>query len=306
MELRHLRYFLAVAEELHFGRAAQRLHIVQPALSKQIMSLERELGFQLFARTKRHVTFTPAGEVFHEHARAILERVDKATELARMTATGQYGKLDIGFIGPAMWTVLPPTLQEYRRNLPGVHFSLHELASSAQVRRLHDGALDVGLLRPPVHDDALTVTTVIKEPFVVGLPEDHPQASAARVDLATLANETFIFISRHDSPGFYDRCIELCRSYGFAPQTVEEGNTPAAMYGMVGASLGVTLAPTSARNGRWRGVVFRPLTRGSHVDLAFAYHTEDASPALHAFLATLNQVVAVMRSTWESGEDDGS
>src|SRR4051812_20326900 len=124
MELRHLRYFVAVAEELHFGRAAQRLHIVQPALSKQIASLENELGLQLFHRTKRRVTITDAGHAFYEEVRVILHRVDRAVELAQMTAAGQVGSLDLGFIGPAMWSVLPRLLEEHHKGAPDVRFRL--------------------------------------------------------------------------------------------------------------------------------------------------------------------------------------
>src|SRR3954470_12743795 len=132
MELRHLRYFAAVAEELHFGRAAQRLHIVQPALSKQIASLETEIGVLLFHRTKRRVTITDAGSVLYEEVRVILQRVERAVEAAQMTAAGQVGSLDLGFIGPAMWSVLPKLLTEHHRRLPDVRFRLSELSSVAQ------------------------------------------------------------------------------------------------------------------------------------------------------------------------------
>ena len=152
MELRHLRYFVAVAEELHFGRAAQRLHIVQPALSKQIASLEAELGIQLFNRTKRRVTITDAGRALYEEVRVILQRIDRAVETAQMTAAGQVGSLDIGFIGPAMWSVLPKLLAEHHKRVPDVRFRLAELSSAAQLASLRDGALDAGFVRLPLRD----------------------------------------------------------------------------------------------------------------------------------------------------------
>jgi DNA-binding transcriptional LysR family regulator len=292
VELRHLRYFVAVAEELHFGRAAQRLHIVQPALSKQIMALERDLGVQLFERTKRSVRVTSAGEALYDEARAILQRVERAAYTAQMTAIGEIGGLDIGFIGPAMWSVIPPTLRVHRQRFPGVRFHLHELGSAAQMRRLGDGGLDVGFVRPPVNEARVVFQTVLQEPFVVGLPEDHPYASAEILDLAELASETFILVPRRESPGFYDRCVALCHTYGFSPRAIEEGNAPAAMYGMVAAGLGVTLAPASVLNVPWHGVVFRPLDRPSLVELAVAHRDEDPSAALAAFLETLFSVVA--------------
>lgn len=301
MELRHLRYFVAVAEELHFGRAAQRLHIVQPALSKQIVALERELGVQLFHRTKRRVRFTPAGEAFYGEARAILHRVRKATTAAQMTATGQVGSLEVGFIGPAMWTVLPPILREHRRRFPGVRFHLHELASGAQVRRLQDGLLDTGFVRPFAHDEALAFQIVWREPFVVAVPEDHCLASATEVDLSELATDTFVLVPRRDSPGFYNQCLAVCHSYGFDPIAIEEGSAPSALYGMVAAGLGVTLAPASARDVPWRGVGFRPLDRESQeVELAVAYRREETSAALSAFLETINDVVPAGENTQDA------
>ncbi len=280
-----------MAEELHFGRAAQRLHIVQPALSKQIMALERELGVRLLDRTKRRVAFTTAGEAFYEEARVILHQVARAVDVAQMTAAGQVGNLEVGFIGPAMWTVLPPTLREHRRRFPEVRFHLHELASGTQERQLEEGLLDAGFVRPSSDTETLGFITVWREQFVVGVPDDHHLASAPVIDLAELANETFILVPRRDSPGFYNQCLAVCHSYGFDPPAVQEGNAPSALYGMVAAGLGVTLAPASALNVPWRGVVFRPLDRKSpEVELAVAYRREAPSQALSAFLDTITPV----------------
>ena len=294
MELRHLRYFVAVAEELHFGRAAQRLHIVQPALSKQIASLENEIGVQLFERTRRRVTITGAGRVLYEEVRVILQRIERAVETAQMTAAGQVGSLDLGFIGPAMWSVLPRLLESHHRRLPDVRFRLSELSSAAQIASLRDGTLDAGFVRLPLHEfDDVEFTVVLREPFVVTLPEAHPAASVESVDLADLAAEPFIFVPRRVEPGFHDRCIALCQSYGFSPGIVEEGTGPTAICGMVATGLGITLSPASILNAPWPGVVFRELSRpGLELELAVATRREEHSAALRGFLDTVAEIAS--------------
>jgi DNA-binding transcriptional LysR family regulator len=292
VELRHLRYFVAVAEELHFGRAAQRLHIVQPALSKQIASLETELGVQLFHRTKRRVTITDAGRALYEEVRVILQRIERAVETAQMTAAGQIGSLDLGFIGPAMWSVLPKLLAEHHRRLPDVRFRLSELSSVAQVVGLRDGTLDAGFVRLPLHDfDDVEFRVVLREPFMITLPEGHPAAASPSVDLAALAGEPFNFVPRRVEPGFYDRCIALCQDHGFSPNIVEEGTGPTAICGMVATGLGITLSPASILNAPWPGITFRRLSRPSlDLELAVAIRREEPSAALRGFLETIDGV----------------
>jgi DNA-binding transcriptional LysR family regulator len=289
VELRHLRYFVAVAEELHFGRAAQRLHIVQPALSKQIASLERELGILLFHRTKRRVAATEAGLAFYEEVRAILQHIEKAVERAKLTAEGEIGGLDIGFIGPAMWSLLPDALAEHHRRFPKVRFRLHELSSMIQIGRLRDGALDAAFVRLPLPvEEDVDFMTVVREPFVLTLPESYPQAAGERVNLADFAAEPFILVPRSVEPGYYDQCIGLCHSYGFTPKIIEEGNGPTAICGMVAVGLGLTLSPASILNVPWRGLAFHELDRQSPtLELAVAIRREDPSASLGAFLDTL-------------------
>lgn len=291
MELRHLRYFVAVAEEMHFGRAAQRLHIVQPALSKQISALERELGVSLFSRTKRSVAFTPAGAAFYNEARDILRRVDRANELTQLTAAGALGTLTIGFTSPIIWSVLQPILRRQREAFPGVRLHLKELHSSPQIRLLREGKLNAGFVRATGPDELIEFKPVLHEGIVVALPEDHPLAREERVDLADLADERFILVSRETAPGFFDDCIMLCQSFGFSPAVVEEGNTPAALYGMVAAGLGVSLGPLSASRIPWSGVTFRLPTREPVVvEFAVAYRRDDHSQTLASFLATVDEV----------------
>ena len=293
MELRHRRYFVAVAEERHFGRAARRLHIVQPALSKQISALERELGVRLFSRTKRSVAFTPAGVAFYSEAREVLDRVDRATEVTKLTAAGAMGRLDIGFASPVIWSFLQPILRRQREAFPGVRLHLHELHSSPQMRLLREGKLNAGfVVRAEGPDELLEFKPVWHEGIVVALPDDHRLARAERIDLAELADERFILVSRTTAPGFFDHCIELCLSHGFSPAVVEEGNTPAALYGMVAAGLGVSLGPESASKVPFHGVAFRQVTREPVVEFAVVYRRDDASQALAAFLNTVDEVVA--------------
>ena len=292
MELRHLRYFVAVAEELHFGRAAQRLGIVQPALSKQIVALERELGVILFIRSKRAVSITEPGLALYEEARKILQRVDHATETAKLTDAGAVGSLAVGFIGPAMWNILPPLIRKHRKRVPGLHFRLYEITSDAIVEQVRDGILDVGFIRPFGHDEAVEIRTILREPFSIVVPENHPLAEKDVVDLADAASETFVLVSRTQSPGYFDQCLALCQSNGFSPLLIEEGNTGGAMFGMVAAGLGVTLVPEASSVVPWPGVVFRPLTKSEALaDLAIAYRRDDQSPALVSFLESVEAVL---------------
>jgi DNA-binding transcriptional LysR family regulator len=292
VELRHLRYFVAVAEELHFGRAAQRLGIVQPALSKQIVALERELGVTLFVRSKRGVSITEAGQALYSETRDILQRVDHATDVAKLTDSGALGSLAIGFIGPAMWNILPPLMREHRDRVPEIHFRLYEMTSGPMIQQVRDRILDAGFIRPFGHDQDLEIKTVWSEPFAIAMACDHPLAEQDVIDLADAADETFVLVSREGSPGLFDQCLALCQSYGFSPLAIQEGNTGGAMFGMVAAGLGVTLIPESADLVPWPGVAFRPLVKSElQLSLAVAYRRDNRSTALTAFLETIDAVV---------------
>jgi DNA-binding transcriptional LysR family regulator len=295
MELRHLRYFVAVAEELHFGRAADRLHIVQPALSKQIIALERELGLELLERAGG-VRLTPAGEVLYAEARAILERLDRVVASTKATARGEAGSLSIGFVGPAMWNVLPAILREHRRTHPELRFHLHELGSRVQLERLREGSLDVGFLRRLALDDVLAFEPVWREQFVVCLPDDHPLAAAEVIDLSALKDEAFVVLPREDAPAIHDVTVTICLGYGFSPKTLEEGNSPAAL-NMVGMGLGVALICESAQDAALRGITFRPLTKPTpDVDLSACYRTGYRSATLRSFLETVRRVVPTVEA----------
>ena len=294
MELRHLRYFHALAEELHFGRAAERVHVVQPYFSRQIAALEKELGAKLFARTTRGVTLTPAGEALRERASEILSAVDDAVEVTRITAAGGAGRLEIGYIAAAMWSVLPPILKEHRRRFPDVLFRLHELSvAGEELGTLLEGSLDVAFIRPVAKFRALNFRTVAREPFVAALPADHPKATDAVVDLADLAEDRFILMSRKHNPDAYELFEGACRTAGFRPAILDEGDTPNVLY-LVGIGLGVALAPATVANCVIPGVVFRPLAGPiPEVEVVVAWRKSDLSAGLKAFLDTVDEVVAV-------------
>jgi DNA-binding transcriptional LysR family regulator len=299
VELRHLRYFVALAEELHFSRAAQRLYIVQPALSKQIASLERELGVQLFVRTKRSVALTEAGSVFAPEARAILKRVERAVETTKLVARGELGRLEIGCIAPAIWSVLPGVLRGFSERLPSVTLRLTELPSALQLEALHTGAIDVGFVRLPLHDDALRFDVVYREPFVATLPEMHPLAAQNEVSVADLAKEPFIAATRSAEPGFYDQCIAVFAEHGCVPRTVEEGNSSSAILGMIAMGLGVTVSSASMLTAPKIGIVCRPLRDSSiMLELGIARNPETHLPALDAFLQAVQEEADVLATSF--------
>ena len=275
MELRHLRYFVAVAEERHFGRAAQRLHIAQPPLSQQIRRLEAELGEPVLYRTTRSVELSPAGEVLLERGREILASVDSAIADARRAARGEYGRLAIGFTGSSTYALLPALAAALRAELPGVVLDLRgELLTPAQVTRLLDGSLDLGFLRPPVHERDLSTEVLRSEPLVVVLPESHSLAGPESVPLQLLENEPFVTYPLRSI--VRDAVEDACARHGFQPRATHEVAETSTLVSFVAAGLGVSLVPASVTNMTVRGAVYRPLTQDStRVELAVAWRRHD-------------------------------
>lgn len=282
MELRHLRYFVAVAEERHFGRAAERLHIAQPPLSQQIRRLEAELGVTLLHRTTRSVEVAPAGEVLLVRAREILAAVDGATEDTRRAARGEFGRLAVGFTGSATYELLPKLAAALRSALPGVALNLRgELLTPAQVASLLDGTLDLGLLRPPVRERELAVEVVRREPLVAVLPEAHPLAAADAVPLEELKGEPFVVYPSHFRSVVHDAVEETCEAHGFLPRVALEVSETATLVSFVAAGLGVSLVPESVRHMTVRGAVYRPLAGdAATVELAVAWRRDDETAVL--------------------------
>jgi DNA-binding transcriptional LysR family regulator len=294
VELRHLRYFVAVAEERHFGRAAERLHIAQPPLSQQIRRLEAELGAPLLHRTTRSVDLAPAGEVLLGRAREILAAVDAATDDARRAARGEFGRLAIGFTGSATYALLPALAAALRAALPGVVLDLRgELLTPAQVARLLDGTLDLGLLRPPVRERELRVEVLRREALVAVLPEAHALAAADAVPLEELASEPFVVYPSHFRSVVHDAVEEACAAHGFRPRVALEVSETSTLVSFVAAGLGVSLVPASVRNMTVQGAVYRPLARdATTVELAVAWRRDDVTPLLERALEVVRRDVA--------------
>jgi DNA-binding transcriptional LysR family regulator len=291
VELRHLRYFVAVAEERHFGRAAARLHIAQPPLSQQIRRFEAELGEPLLYRTTRSVELAPAGVVMLERAREILAAADAAVEDARRAARGEYGRLAIGFTGSVTYAILPSVAAALHDELPGVVLDLRgELLTPAQVARLLDGTLDLGLLRPPVGDRDLNTEVVRSEPLVAVLPASHPLAGEEAVRVEALAGEPFVTYPSHFRSVVHDAVEDACAAHGFEPVAAHEVAETATLVSFVAAGLGVSLVPASVQNMTVRGAVYRPLVEdATRVELAVAWRRKDERPILTRALDVIRE-----------------
>ncbi|HLI34416.1 MAG TPA: LysR substrate-binding domain-containing protein [Terriglobia bacterium] len=291
MELRHLRYFTTVAEELHFGRAAARLHIAQPPLSQQIRRLEEELGVQLFERTRRRVQLTHAGQTFLEEARRTLAQAEQAVCAARKAAQGEVGQLAIGFVDSAVYQALPPTLRLFRERFPRVELVLRELGPAAQFQLLREGQLHAGFVRSRVDDPALAQIRLFEEPLMAALPSRHPGAGRESVCLRDLARDPFVIFPRALGTGFYDQIVSLCGQAGFSPHVVQEANEMQTIVSLVAAGIGVAIVPASISNLRMKGVSYvhisRPLARTA---MTVAWRRDDASPALKAFLQIIHRL----------------
>ncbi|MBA2955239.1 LysR family transcriptional regulator [Nocardioides sp. MAH-18] len=282
MELRHLRSFAVLAEEQHFGRAAARLHIAQPALSQQVKQLERELGTPLFTRTTRRVELTEAGARFAEHARTVLADVTRAEDDMALLASGRAGRVSVGFIGTATYDVLPRAAREVRAALPDVDLELRgELLSPQLVAGLHDRTYDIALLRPdPLNQGDLDVRPLRTERLVAVLPAGHPLAGRSRIALSSLATEAFVMHPSGHRSSVHARVLEACAAAGFTPSSVLEVGETATLVVFVAAGLGVALVPEPVRSLGLDGVAYVPLTDAPTIDLALATRAGDDSPAV--------------------------
>ena len=272
IEVRHLRYFIAVAEELHFGRAALRLHIAQPPLSQQIRRLEEMLGHALFLRTSREVRLTAAGEELLERARHTLRKMDADVSAVKKIGRGEAGTLTVGFIGSGMLTALPKMLGRYRRRYPQVDLQLRELYTTALVDALRNGTVDVGFMRDAGAVDGLKVETLLAEPFVVVLPRKHPLAEQKTVAVKSLQHEPFVLFARAYGSVAWKKTMDVCQAHGFTPRVVQEAPQWLTIMTLVGAGLGVTIAPACVKQLSVPDTVcrtLRPQTELTHLELAY-------------------------------------
>ena len=291
MELRHLRYFIAVAEEGHITRAAERLGMQQPPLSQQIRQLERELDVQLFRRKPRGVELTDAGTAFLERARAILDEVDRAFSTARRTARREQGRVVVGFTGSAPFhPFVPRVIRAFREMYPLVSLVLEESGSSELVQGLHNDNIDAAFIRSPVADVVgLVVRPLLEEDMLVALPAGHALAQNAddeALPLSALANEIFILYKRPGGPGLYDTIITACRGAGFSPRVGQEAPRIISTLNLVAAGLGVSVVPESLRRLQMDGVVYRRLSGSAALKapLILACRPGENSAAVQRFL----------------------
>jgi DNA-binding transcriptional LysR family regulator len=287
MELRHLRYFVAVAEELHFGHAASRLNTSQPSLSQQIQDLERELKVALFLRTKRRVALTPAGRRFLEEARAILSSAERAGGVAREAARGESLKLCVGISPETDWLFLGKALRLFAEHAPSVEIVFQNLTPEAQLDALRGGHIDVGFVGLPLEAEGMVTETTGRVRLVAALPEKHPMARRKDLKLEDLSKEAYTLWPRHLSPGSYDQLLSVFRAAGFGPPIAMEGGLPSTrtVLGMIAAGLAIALVDPVLEQMTASAVVFRPLAgRGVFAERGVVYRRADASPILASFL----------------------
>jgi DNA-binding transcriptional LysR family regulator len=281
IDLRHLRYFLAVAEELHFGRAAQRLHMAQPPLSQQIRRLEGEIGHPLFVRTSRSVRLTPAGKALMDRARRTLHKVDEDVEAVRSVARGEVGVLKVGFVGSAMLTRLPAILGKYRRMYSRVQLHLNEFHTSQLIEALRDGSADVALARDAGTEEDLHLEHAFVEPFIAVIPKRHPLARRGAIPVVQLRDEPFVFFPRAAGSFAWENAIALL---GFRPNIVQEAPQWLTVVRLVGAGLGVTIAPASVEVIAGPDVVCRKLSPSSgSTTIDLVYRLQETSPLVKGF-----------------------
>ena len=262
IELRHLRYFIAVAEELHFGRAAERLHLAQPPLSQQIRKLEGILGYPLFDRTSRSVSLTAAGATFLERAQRTVRNVQRDIDEARSIGRGEVGSIHIGFVGSAVLTTLPAIFRAYREAYPLVRLHLHESFTSKVIEGLQNGTLDAGLLRDGDPTEGLVSSTIYSEPFVAVLPASHPRAGQKSISPGALRHDPFVHYPRSAGNRAFEKPLALCEEHGFRPQIMQEASHWLTILRLIGAGFGVSIAPACVRQISSPGVVCLPLLTG--------------------------------------------
>jgi DNA-binding transcriptional LysR family regulator len=292
MELRHLRSFLVVAEELHFRRAAVRLHISQPPLSRQIRRLEDELGARLFRRTGRRVELTPAGQAFLTEARQTLAQAERGVRAAQRAARGELGELVVGYLIAAAYGPLPDVLRMFRRCFPDVDLRLQNLRSVQQRHALLNRQIDVGVVRPQAADTRLVYEALWRDAVVVALPGHHPLARRAVINVSELEPEAFVLLAPDDAGAFYDQVVALCRSAGFVPRVAHRVPDLHATIALVAAGLGIGPVPAAIQGFKRKGVVYRPLRPYTRLEMGLAWRRDDDSALVQQFRRVAREVAS--------------
>jgi len=297
-DFRQLRYFIAVAEELSFTRAAQRLHISQPPLSQQIQSLEQDLGVRLLERNKRNVALTKPGQLFLEQARQILLQAEEARHLVSEAAAGFSGQLRLAYtVSVSFHPFLPQALLRFGRNAPNVRVQLSEMYTEPQFAALRAGQIDVGFVRnEPAHEAdarALRLDVIDREPLLLALPAGHPLATRRRLHMGDVAGQPFVAQPRELAATLYDRLVQLAAKSDFLPQIRQHAQQLTGLLALVSAGIGLALVPATMRAVRLTGVSYVPLQDpDAHLLLAVASRADDSSPVLAQFLSTIADLKA--------------
>jgi DNA-binding transcriptional LysR family regulator len=260
MEIRHLRYAIALSEELNFRRAAERLHISQPPLSQQLKAMEEELGVSLFKRSKRKVELTPAGEIFIQSARVTLSHFEKMLVDTKDAGLGKTGLLSIGFVGSTVFSILPKILKRFRKQYPNVKLNLVEKSTMDQLSSLRAGEIDVALVRLPPKMPDIDRKIILEDQIMAAVPLSHAMAKASEIAVKDLAEDGFVIFPRSASIELYDQIISICKRSGFSPKVVQEVVEMTTIVGLVSAEVGVALIPESVTRIRMEGVRFLSLS----------------------------------------------
>jgi DNA-binding transcriptional LysR family regulator len=295
MELRHLRYFLAVAEELHFSRAATRLHMAQPPLSQQIRKLEQALGVELVHRTNRRVELSEAGRAILPEVRRTFEAVQRVAEGARSAAAGESGVVNVGFVGSAANSVLPVAVARFRRRYPGVALTLRELSVSEQSAELAAEQLDCAFVRPPVDPAGMRLVRLVEEPLTCAVPAEHPVARQRRVSVGRLGSEPLVVLARTAVPAVHDAVLSAFETAGIVPMIAQGAESIQAVLALVAAGLGVSLLPASTAALGRDGVRFVPLTASPRLTLMLATREDNPSQPLMRFVEVTRKVAREQR-----------
>lgn len=293
IELRHLRYFVAVSEELHFGRAAARLHMSQPPLSQQIRSLEAELGLSLFRRTNRRVELTKAGQAFLEGARRTLDSANQAVREARSADDGETGELVLGFVDSSIYGYMPAVLRAFRKQHPSVRVIIRALTSAEQVEKLERGEIQIGILRPLRVSSRLVIEELGREQLVVALPKGHVLSARKQIHIRDLRDEALIFFRRDFAPAVYDRIMGMFHREGQLPHVAQEAGEQHTIIGLVAAGLGYSITAEGLMHWGTESVVYRPLAHpNAWVPMGVAWRRADRSDPVRWFVETARELGA--------------
>jgi DNA-binding transcriptional LysR family regulator len=297
MELRHLRYAVAVADVLSFTRAAERLHIAQPPLTQQIRALEAELGLELFHRTKRRVELTPSGRVFVQHARRILASVEEMTAASQRVHRGEVGRIAIGFLSSIAFDYFPRVIRAFRSRFPDVEVELRELKQLPMLEALRTQTLDVAFIRNFIDDPEIDSRTVLREHFLAALPAGHRLAGRSSVAPADLRDEPFVTVMRRDPPSLYAHTVGICERAGFHPRVVQEANDVQSCVGLVSAGVGVSIVPDTIRVLAVPGITYSRL-RGikDEIEIVVAWRKDDTNRVIGRFVEVVLESSAARRT----------